>query len=273
MIAFDVLSRTRHRGNNVIRARIVKMASQQSYYVGIDIGQQTLSFSFLSAGRQRVLTYSGSVEEMLCYELGQNITRVVNPLTSKDATSGDKLLSMIDALPEFSPPNRILGFIVERQMGSQTFAQRDGIIFGYLRGKGIPGLIMDSRLRVSFTQWSMDKAGILCLTVEEVKVLSRDADLRRLAEDTSDDDVVADKRRTGRKVPLTKLAPMSFVRYRYPDYFTQVVDQTTKVDDICDALCYAYMCSQGLYNTKAISAMKKAKRSRRTKQASSDDDA
>lgn len=262
------------------------MASQQSYYVGIDIGQQTLSFSFLSADGQRVLTYSGSVEEMLCYELGQNITRVVNPmttrvvnpLTSKDATSGDKLLSMIDALPEFSPPNRILGFIVERQMGSQTFAQRDGIIFGYLRGKGIPGVIMDSRLRVSFTQWSMDKAGILCLTVEEVKVLSRDADLRRLAENTSDDDVVADKRRTGRKVPLTKLAPMSFVRYRYPDYFAQVVDQTTKVDDICDALCYAYMCSQGLYNTKAISAMKKAdkpagKRSRRTKQASSDDDA
>ncbi len=227
------------------------------YHCGIDVGSSTLSFSFLSTDMKRLITYMGSLEETILFEAGKEPTTLANPLANdKDAHVGDKLIALMDLMPEFRLTTH---FLVERQMGGRSFAQQDGIIFGYLRGKGIQGSAVDSRLRVNFCEWLLNKEKAPIFTVEEVKLLLKEANIKRkLVLEPTLVINAGDKRETGRKVPDTKLPPMSFVRHQFTYYFNHVVAYTPKVDDICDAVTYAYMSLNRMSSSKDMTSIKRA---------------
>lgn len=197
-----------------------------SYFCGIDIGNQTLTFSFLS--EDTLVSYYGPVERMVRYELGKEPTVVDVPM-KKTSPSGEKLIKHMEAIPELQ---RTKAFIVEFQMNNQAFTFMAGVIYGYLCGKGIPGNTMGGQTRKNFaTLMTADDP----MTQTEIKAKS------------------------GHKVVDSKVASVGFVIKRFPAYFDLILEhERGKFDDICDGVVYAYMCQQEIRTSATLAKVKKA---------------
>lgn len=200
-----------------------------AYHCGIDIGSNNLAFAFVEQTTNALIVYTGELEDLTRYELNKNPTTHVFAY-KKTWPKGDKLIALIDSLPEMQTT---VGFIVEFQMANQTFSHIAGIIFGYLRGKGIPGSLMGGQTR------------------------------KRYASSTTEDDSMSQvdvKALTGRKVPENKVASIAYVNNMYPAFLAYVVIHTRKIDDICDSIVYATMSRDDLTSSLTVSkAIKRAK--------------
>jgi hypothetical protein len=135
---------------------------------------------------------------------------------NRDMLKHDKIFHLIDNIVEFQTT---VSIIIERQpsLACAEGCRTDGLIMGYLRGKGLSCCYLDSRVRQSFTETACNR--------QSVEVKSKDA---------------------------RKAFSLTFVMQKYPSFLDYAKSKRKKIDDICDALIYAYMSSEALTSSKVV---------------------
>lgn len=178
-----------------------KLKEMKGFHCGIDIGFINLSFSFIQ--NNIIVSYVGSIDEMIRFQEGTEPS-VVSFECPKHILKHEKLFLLLENIPELK---ECIQFIVERQpsIASAEGCRLDGLIMGYLRGKGMKGKYLDSRTRQTFTETQVE-------------------------ETTS----------TTKK----KEYSISFVQQKFPSFFAFIQERRKKVDDMCDSLIYAYISSE-----------------------------
>lgn len=193
------------------------MKEREGFHCGIDIGFINLSFSFLHSNG-RVVSYVGSVDEMERYT-EETEPSVIQLNVPKATLKHEKLFLLLDSIPEFK---ECINFVIERQpsLASAEGCRLDGLIMGYLRGKGLTGSYLDSRTRQNFTETMCEGTST----------------------DTKKDEVPAKR----------KHYSISFVAQKFPSFYSYIQSKRKKIDDICDSLIYAYMSSEALTSSKVV---------------------
>ena len=200
-----------HKGQFEMEKKQEEARTMQGFHCGIDIGDINLAITFLDRNTGRIVSYIGSVDDMMRIEEGTE-TIMLQLNCPKTTLKHDRIFLLFDSIVEL---NTTINVIIERQpsLASAEGCRTDGLIMGYLRGKGLSCCYLDSRVRQSFTESVCDSLS----TTAKKKEFS-----------------------------------ISFVIQKYPSFLDYAKSKRKKIDDICDSLIYAYMSSEALTSAKNV---------------------
>lgn len=215
-----------HKSQYEMELKQQEARTMQGFHCGIDIGDINLAITFLDRNSGKIVSYIGSVDDMM--RLEEHVDPTMVRLECPKATlKHDRVFLLLDSITEF---NTTINVIIERQpsLASAEGCRTDGLIMGYLRGKGLSCCYLDSRVRQSFTESVCDGLSTTAKKKDK-EVCKTDA------------------------VPASRKAfSISFVIQKYPSFLDYARSKRKKIDDICDSLIYAYMSSEALTSAKNV---------------------